>query len=237
MKNSFITTIFIFLFSLASNAQLGLVIVDMQDFFTKQNSTQYLPSNVLKYAKVIQRQRHLISVAKKGLIPIIVVSVYTQSKDYGPTSKWITNAVGDYKYAYTHTKEVNSFLNQDRIESKFFKERLEKLKISELLIVGANGGACVICSVADTLRNKIPVHLDATATIDFRSKFFHYPYVMNLDKLKNKVSFAENILKQYKTKAESERFIVNAANDNLRRLGIVEEIESKYCSSRYNSKG
>lgn len=150
----------------------ALVVIDMQEEFWKRKLTHELPANQAKVEKVLRRQVELIRLAKQEGVPILLVE-YSNS---GPTFQVLKDEIGNYSNAELFIKSENDLFDAENSIASALSRHLDRLKITDLIMVGANGGMCVKCSVESALKERLRVWTDPQAIVDFNSPEFLYPY-------------------------------------------------------------
>lgn len=150
----------------------ALVIIDMQPYFVTRGGHDQDPANVEKVKKIIEEQSKLIEEAKKQDIPIILI----EYKNYGPTNIDLMRAVGDYQNVKTIAKSSDGMFQSWNDNKKELTDYLNSNEIGNLIITGANGGACVKSSITSALAENYSVVAFSKAIADFNYKEFIYPY-------------------------------------------------------------
>lgn len=165
--------------SLAGNK--ALLIMDMQDGFINRENYQILNDNPQKLRRLLEKQKQAINVAKTKRIPIYIVEY--KNREYTPTHHELIEAIGDYPaniiyktsdalFGYTHPDDgrinslVEPFVNAE------FRER----NITDLVIIGANGGSCVLGSIRGALEVGYVVWAYNDGLADFNFQEFIYPF-------------------------------------------------------------
>ena len=156
--------------SLAQNA--ALVVIDMQPKFATRFGYHKDPANAARLDQVLQRQSELIKLAKESGMPILTIE-YT---NHGATTDLLKNEIGNYPDARTFVKSTDGMFEANSGVVKEINEFLKGRSVSELLITGANGGACVRCSIEGALNSGYQVWTDDSAIIDLNYNKFVYPY-------------------------------------------------------------
>lgn len=117
---------------------LGVILVDMQDFFL-----QHFSSDIRK--KLIKNHIELINYCALNKIPIIV----TEYKCGGVSRGGITKKLRE-SLQKTHMEKVIK-LNNGGFTKTDLEQILKKLKIKNLMIIGVNANACVQDTVIGAL--------------------------------------------------------------------------------------
>lgn len=150
----------------------ALIIIDMQDYFVERGRQHEKPENQVKTKAVNDHIIDSIKQAKQAGLPIVLL----EYEDSGPTNDRIKEAVGDYDKAKYITKNTDSMFDSWNRYRQELNDYLEKEKVSELLITGANGGACVHRSIRDALYEEYKVVAYSKGIADFNYRDFIYPY-------------------------------------------------------------
>lgn len=189
------TATFLFLFSLIGLAQdnSALIIIDMQPYFAERGGDIAIGDNPTKLQKILAEQAKAIEEAKKADIPIVFVeyeldfwrkdeedSMAKGTSLYTPASwvtvKNLTDAVKDYDKTITVMKKTDSMFATDTTNQQltdFFKDH----EVKNLIITGANGGACVWSSIYDAVETDVyNVYPYSKGIADFNYNNFIYPY-------------------------------------------------------------
>ncbi len=158
--------------SLAFAHKAALVVIDMQPYFLTRGGSHLVPENQRKNGLVLARQARLIQVAKENHIPIIKI----EFSGYGSTDSFLNQQIGDYEMTQTFLKRKDGMFHSESGVGEELKAHLNRLQVSELVISGANGGACVRCSIEGALNNGYRIWADSQAIIDFNVSDFVHPY-------------------------------------------------------------
>jgi len=153
-------------------APAALVIIDMQSDFSYRGGKEKIGVNGVNLNSVIQRQVELIEVAKRAGAPIVLVEYI----NYGKTNKSLLKTIGKYSDVLKLEKDTDGMFDRDSIISKELEQYLAEREIHRLVMTGANGAACVVCSLVGALVNGFHVYVDPKAIIDFNSDPFIYPF-------------------------------------------------------------
>lgn len=152
--------------------QKALVVIDMQAHFITRGGAAAQMLNQAKIAQIIKEQTALIKRAKEANIPIVLI----EYSGIGPTNPKLKAEVSGYDNARTIEKSsdgmFDSYNNQLKPLVDFFKEK----KIGNIIVAGANGGACVDQSIEGALKNRCKVVAYTKAIADFNYEKFIYPY-------------------------------------------------------------
>lgn len=172
--------LFFLVLSLQSYAQLekkALVIIDMQPDFTTRLGRDKIPGNGDKVRKLVATQLELIEKAKKANLPIIVVTF----KKHGDLEESIEKSLKKYPKKFELEKTTDSMFDDLKVQKDLFSY-LKKENVSDLVITGANGGACVFKSIYSSLAYNYNVQAVSDAIADFNFKEFIYPYEYSKNK-------------------------------------------------------
>lgn len=150
----------------------ALVIIDMQPHYAKRNGFHTAPENIFKIDQVIASQVAAIEKAKKQNIPIIFVE-YTGAGDTADNLKKAVQGYKDVKFFKKNTDGMFDPPNRGRQE---LVDYLKKNRIGNLIVTGANGGACVRQSILGALKGNCNVVAYSNGIADFNFKEFIYPY-------------------------------------------------------------
>lgn len=160
------------IFARPTGDKAALVIIDMQPFFVERGQNDKTESNQKKLKKLIEIQIEAINFAKKIKIPIIFI----EYKGLGRTNEKLRNAVKDYADVKIFLKNTDGMFSRDNQQRSNLIEYLESKEIGNLIITGANGGACVEQSIRGSFEENYNVIALNTAIADFNFKEFIYPY-------------------------------------------------------------
>jgi nicotinamidase-related amidase len=186
--------IFIFLFllfavlpGLARAENTALVIIDMQPYFVSQLGFQDLPGNKEKLQQVLAKQVELIRMAKAERLPIATI----EYDDCGPTCATLTKEIGEYPLHRNFTKTTDGMFHKFSVMGPRLKKFLDENKVTKLLVAGANGGACVKCSIEGALEKGYRVVADSQGIADFGSQKFIHPYRYSAGTLTSDPNFSQ----------------------------------------------
>lgn len=150
----------------------ALVIIDMQPQFVTRGGNDKVPANEKKVEEIIGNQKKLIEFAKSQKIPIVVI----EYKRFGPTNLELLKALSDYDDVKKIEKNTDGFFDTMNSSKKEVSEYLKEKEIGNLIITGANGGACVEQSILGSLENNYNVIAYSKGIADFNYKEFIFPY-------------------------------------------------------------
>jgi nicotinamidase-related amidase len=169
-----------FIFALASgwaSEKQALVIIDMQPDFIERQGVHNKPANKKSLKEVLAHQEMLIASAKASQTPIIFI----EYDGYGQTHSALRSAVGDYANVNTFKKSTSGMFDSRNSFRGELEDHLQENGIKDLLIAGANGGACVEQSIEGALFQNYNVIASSRGIADFNYDPFIYPYVSEYD--------------------------------------------------------
>jgi len=180
LKNVLVSFFILFLSmnSFAGN-DTALVVIDFQPEMWTRTGQHKKEGNVEKLKQMKAAVLQSIEMAKKEKLPIILV----QFENSGPVYSEVTDALKGYPNGKTIFKDSDGIFESDGLMTKKnsykedFIQHLKKEKIKNLVMIGANGWACVRSSMKGALENNYNVIAFDKATADFNSDNFKYPYV------------------------------------------------------------
>lgn len=153
-------------------AKVALFIIDMQPKFSERGGYHELRSNPSKIQSVLERQVQLIRLAKEADVPV----VFIEYRNFGSTSDVLTREVIDYENTKLFEKANDGMFSDTRGVAEDIARYLEARDITDLIITGANGGACVRCSIQGALDRGYRVWADIYGIADFNHSDFILPY-------------------------------------------------------------
>jgi nicotinamidase-related amidase len=156
-----------------STDQAALVIIDMQPNFVTRGGFDRDPENKKKVEQILRAQITAIRTAEKAKLPIIVI----EYEGEGKTSAVLQEEMKDYPNRVNFLKNTDGMFDAHNKHLTEITEYLEKNGIHELIITGANGGACVKMSIQGALNKNYRVVAYTKGIADFNYKNFIYPYV------------------------------------------------------------
>ncbi len=175
-KLIYIFLIFLSLSAFAGPARVGdkdaLIIIDMQSYFITRGGNQDTVENKRKVQEITQVQIAAIKVAIKSQIPI----VFLEYEGFGETNQDLKKAIGEYEEVKYLLKDTDGMFDDSNRHKSKLVEYLNSKEIGNLIITGANGGACVQQSIEGSLKNNFNVMALNTGIADFNYKEFIYPY-------------------------------------------------------------
>lgn len=151
----------------------ALVIIDMQPRFATRGGNENDEGNKKKLKELIKNQLEAIKIAKTSQIPIIFI----EYEGFGDTNEELKKATEGYTDVKYILKDSDGMLSYDNSHKPELAEYLSSKKIGNLIITGANGGACVQESITSSLDNNYNVISYSKGIADFNFKDFIYPYV------------------------------------------------------------
>jgi nicotinamidase-related amidase len=170
--------ILILVFSFQSFAQLkigdksALVIIDMQPSFVNRNENDKKPENVKKVERILKVQVEAIREAMKHQVPI----VFLEYEEKGDTNEVLKNETKNYDKVKFITKDKDGMFFPVNYHTAELIDYLESKNIGTLVIMGANGRACVQDSIAESLGLNYHVVAFSKGIADFNYAEFKYPY-------------------------------------------------------------
>lgn len=150
----------------------ALIIIDMQPYFAERGGNHEKEENAKKLKEVLANQVKSIAAAKEAGIPI----VFLEYENYGPTSKTLKDAIGDYDKSKYFLKNTDGMFSSWNNHVDKLDDYLESQKVKTLIITGANGGACVESSISGALKENYNVIAFSKGIADFNYRDFIYPY-------------------------------------------------------------
>lgn len=169
--------VFITFLSFAGEPRIGdnyaLIIIDMQPQFVTRGGNDKDPANVNKVNDIIASQKKMIELAKKQNIPII----FLEYENFGETNSELKKATEGYDCVKYFTKTTDGMFESSNKNEKPLSDYLRSKNIGNLIITGANGGACVSQSISGSLENNYNVLAYTNGIADFNYKEFIFPYV------------------------------------------------------------
>jgi len=207
----------IFICTSGLSSEVGLVILDMQEIYTKRFGYLKYESNQRKFKDLLKKQIELIELAKSKGLPIFITEyyinhtimeglIYRKKEHQAEVLPEILNVVSDYWNVYYVQKSRDDLFVNSRVKpeeryhpklwwdiSSYFIDKIDELNISKLIIAGANGGSCVKSTVQGALKNNIEVVVFQEAVIDFNFKEFIYPYYSKKFRDKSETPFMKKL--------------------------------------------
>jgi nicotinamidase-related amidase len=150
----------------------ALIIIDMQEPFITRGETHERVENVRKVNEIVAEQLRLIEHAKSQGMPI----VFLEYENFGPTNPLLTAAVSGYSETRTFQKTADGMFEPWNRHLAELSGYLQEKEVGNLIITGANGGACVASSISGALENNYSVTAMSRAIADFNFEDFMYPY-------------------------------------------------------------
>jgi nicotinamidase-related amidase len=180
-----IRTIFLlaYLFTINHNAiasTSALLLLDMEKYFIieYEGSEDLVQRNKEKLQALIKEQIFLIRLAKKNNIPILATLYGTWGKVLPSLQKELN---GYNKLTIVRKENNNLFANEPGNEEH--REQalnfLRKYSVSSLVVIGANGGACVKSTIVGALEHSYEIKAYPKGIIDFNHSEYLYPYYLN----------------------------------------------------------
>jgi nicotinamidase-related amidase len=150
----------------------ALIIIDMQPYFVERGGDDKDKNNMIKVNTILNNQIKMIEMAKKSKIPI----VFIEYESHGDTNSKLKKAADGYDNIKIITKSTDGMLDDYNNKKSELSEYLRNQKIGNLIITGANGGACVQKSISGSLENNYNVLAFSKGIADFNYPQFIYPY-------------------------------------------------------------
>lgn len=159
--------------------QTALVVIDMQPEFFTRGGNDKEPANVKKVEDIIAAQVEAIKKARSQNIPIIFIEYdCTAFKiECGDTNSSLKEAVRNYRTVKYFKKTSDGMLESRNKNRSDLVGYLKQNNVGNLVITGANGGACVLRSITGALDGNCSVLAYSNGIADFNYKNFIYPYV------------------------------------------------------------
>jgi nicotinamidase-related amidase len=157
----------------SNTRKTALVVIDMQPVFVTRGGNDKDPANKKKVEEVLAAQVEAIENAKKYKIPIIFLEY---EGPFGDTNSLLKDAVKNYgtvKFFKKNTDGMFESYNKGKSELVAY---LKQNKVANLVITGANGGACVLRSITGSLDGNCNVLAYSKGIADFNYREFIYPY-------------------------------------------------------------
>lgn len=179
--------------SISAYGNTALVLIDMQSYFVTRGGQYLDETNKEKFSDLISHQAEAMKEAMKFNLPILIVE-FDINKNYKvvvekdslkrklftrksrKTNKRLLSVIKDYNNVKLIRKSNNGMLSSYNTLiniTGFFKLN----DVTNLIIMGANGGACVRASIQDVIGlGDYVVYAYSKGIADFNSKEFIYPY-------------------------------------------------------------
>lgn len=150
----------------------ALVMIDMQDEFATRDNYNRLGVNPEKIKAVIEKQKIMIALAKNKKMPILVA----EYQSFGPTNSELMTAIGNYAWFYRVVKTTDGLFDNANSSVAETKSKLAEWGIDSLILMGANGGACVEATMKGAISSGYKVWAYTSGIADFNYENFIYPY-------------------------------------------------------------
>ena len=185
----------------------ALIVVDMQSNFVSRRKTDKIAENRLKYEQLIKEQIAAIERAKAVNIPIVFLEY---EGPHGDTVEPLTAATDNYTYRKVFKKSSDGMFEEKNKYKKELVHYLQKKKVGTLIMMGANGGDCVLHSITGGLGGGCAVITYSKGIVDFNSKNFIYPYESRYANVANNCKDCP--LKEVSSIDEVAKFMINTPN-------------------------
>lgn len=153
----------------------ALIIIDMQPYFAQRNGAFKDGDNPEKIDEIIYQQQRAIEVARAHGMPIVVIEYDCTVCD--PTTERLTSKLKGYEEnSVTIKKSTDGMFDSWNHNIEALKTYLDAKGVDNLIITGANGGACVNQSIHGALINEYDVMAISNSIADFNYEKFMYPY-------------------------------------------------------------
>ena len=160
--------------SIADADQTALVIIDMQEYFITRGGNQNTKENQDKVAKLKKAQLQAIQVAIKSGAPILFVEY--EGERYGGTDPNLVAATKGYNLVTTLKKSSDDMFGSAEALQRQVDQYLTDHEVTTLVMLGANGGACVRSSIFGALGKNYNVVAMDEGIADFNYPDYIYPY-------------------------------------------------------------
>lgn len=150
----------------------ALIVIDMQAPFLFRGNVAMNKQNARGAQRVHEEQLRAIKHAKAQNMPIIFV----EYENHGPTDPKLKAAADGYSKSHTVTKSTDGIFDPGNSYKQDFGKLLHNYKIKNLVVTGANGGACVFASIHGALANNCNVTAVSSGIADYNYKRFMTPY-------------------------------------------------------------
>ncbi len=172
--------LFLLLFSFCVFAQfetnpykgIAVVVIDMQEKFFTRNPNWNLESNMTSFQSLIDHQMKVLNRAKKLGLPILKIKF----DGFGSFVTNINKSLKHYINLRTFIKTSNNFLYRENPSTEKVLSFLNTQKIGNLIILGINGGSCVLASIRGAMQNTFNVIADVNGILDLNKRNYIYPY-------------------------------------------------------------
>ncbi len=171
---------FLLISSNASAMKSGLLILDMESYFIidYKGGRELARRNKEKLEALIEEQVRVIRLAKKNNVPILATLYGT----WGNLLPVLKSELSGYQNFTIIRKEYNDLFSNglgNEIHRKKALNFLDKYLIDNLVVMGANGGACVQSTIIGALKESYTVKAYPKGIADFNYHEYIYPYYLN----------------------------------------------------------
>ncbi|MCC7441232.1 MAG: cysteine hydrolase [Bdellovibrionales bacterium] len=152
--------------------QTALIIIDMQPHFITRGGHENDAENRRKIRELLDEQLAAIASARRANMPIVFIE-YTDS---GSTNTELTAAASGYPNVATFPKDTDGMFDSGNSHRQALEDHLRRQNVRNLVITGANGGACVEQSIRGALAASYNVTAVSRGIADFNYDEYIYPY-------------------------------------------------------------
>ena len=95
---------------------------------------------------------------------------------YTPTNRELLKEIGDYDKVVTIFKQTDGLFDLHNNSAEAANDQLKDWGVSDLIVMGPNGGACVEATIRGALASGYKVWAYRDGIADFQYKTFVYPF-------------------------------------------------------------
>lgn len=150
----------------------AIVVIDMQPQFETRFGYEKLPGNSKKAARVKAEIQRLIQEAIRSHFYVIFV----EYEGFGSIDESLLKEVGGYDRTITIKKDTDGLFHRHNRMLSEIRSYVAVNDIQDVLICGANGGACVKESLRSAQSYGLGTWWKSDAIADFNTSSFTYPY-------------------------------------------------------------
>jgi nicotinamidase-related amidase len=158
--------------NLANAGSKALVIVDMQDYFVARGGTKDRGDNPKILSDIFGNQKKMIDAAKRNHLPILLV----EYASFGATNQELLEYIGEYSPVITVMKSTDGLFDSRNVSVQAARDVLASWSATDLIVMGANGGACVERTIRGALHAGYKVWAYEQGIADFNYDSYRYPY-------------------------------------------------------------